>query len=448
MANRFYPYISALFLLLLCSCAPQLNTIAPADLQQISQDPRDVIRSVESDQPLLGPDEQRQFWDNFRDTYFLPWHSTAPLPTTAHPFWAIDWITRNTVYDKTLRPLQQQRNALIQRAGQQSFPTEHRRAITVVSCSVRALPTSAPLFYNPQQAGQGFPFDQLQHAMLPANTPVQVSHRSADGAWLFVETAAIYGWVASNAVAWVDSEQIARIESAPLAAVIRDQVAILGPVDQWYGDGRIGMLLPLASPEPSSHRVLMAVAGPDQQAQFTEATLAEDALLRAPLPLSPHNIARLAAPMMGQRYDWGEQFGGRDCSATLRDLFAPFGVWLPRNSSQQAEVGHVIPLSDLSPKQREQLILEQGIPFATFISLPGHIMLYVGQHDGHAIVLHTLWGLKTTSLFGKEGRWLVGKTVLTTLQPGLEQDGLWQSIGDLRSRITQMSLPLQPAQSE
>ena len=37
----------------------------------------------------------------------------------------------------------------------------------------------------------------------------------------------------------------------------------------------------------------------------------------------------------------------RDCSSTLRDLFTPFGLWLPRNSGQQAGEGIYISLKDL-----------------------------------------------------------------------------------------------------
>ena len=151
--------------------------------------------------------------------------------------------------------------------------------------------------------------------------------------------------------------------------------------------------------------------------------------------------------MLDQPYDWGERFAYRDCSATMRDLFAPFGIRLPRNSSRQAEVGSIIPLADLPPQQREQRILAAGIPFFTLINRPGHIMLYLGEDKGRAIILHTMWGLPTRSIWGHEGRWIVGRTVITTLQPGQERQGPLLSIGDLRSRIRQMNFPFLPADS-
>jgi len=434
--------------LLLSACAASMHSPAPMDLQHIPQDPQAFIDATHGDHALIPFNDQQRKADTLRTRHYLPWHSTGPLETTQRPFWASDWINNQPVYDATLSPLPPaQCKALLALAQQQTYPSCQQPAITVRRCSARALPTSAPLFHNPQRPGQGFPFDQLQHAALPANTPVLITHQSSDRAWVFVESVAIYGWIQANAVAKVNKDQIERIETLPLVGVVEDDHGVFDADKQRRFTCRTGMVLPLLCQGQHTATLLIAVADEKRCAVLREATIAAEAVAPIPIPLTPANLARVAAPMMGQPYDWGEQFNGRDCSATLRDLFAPFGVWLPRNSSQQAKMGHIIPLSDFSPKQREQMILEQGIPFATFISLPGHIMLYIGQHDGQAIVLHTLWGLKTTSLFGKEGRWLVGKTVLTTLQPGLERDVLWRFIGDLRSRITQMSFPLHTAQS-
>nr|WP_320049105.1 SH3 domain-containing protein [uncultured Desulfuromonas sp.] len=436
-------------ILLLSACSLPLSARTPQDLQRIPQNPQAFVGEHDSDQPLLSALEQQRQAEAYRHRYYLPWQSDGPLSTTQDPFWAIDWMNSHTVFAANLRPLDtDQRQALADLARPQDYPSLHQPATMVRSCSARALPTSSPLFDDPQRPGAGFPFDQLQHAILPANTPVLITHQSADQAWTFVESAAVYGWVPSDAVVSVNEAQAREIEALPLGCLLEDGLGIFDRDNRWCFASRHGALLPLVERSADSATLRIVVADENHRAMLCDATLPASAVASLPLPLTKAHLAQRAATMMGQPYDWGEQFGGRDCSATLRDLFAPFGLWLPRNSSQQAKVGEVLPLSHLSPQQCEQMILEQGIPLATFISLPGHIMLYVGQYEGRAIVLHTLWGLKTTSLFGTEGRWLVGKTVLTTLQPGLEQNNLWQSIGDLRSRITQMSFPLQPAQSE
>ena len=112
-------------------------------------------------------------------------------------------------------------------------------------------------------------------------------------------------------------------------------------------------------------------------------------------------------------------YQNRDCSATMKDLFSPFGIWLPRNSMDQAAKGVVfIDLSRLSCKEKEKMIISKGIPYLTLIWLRGHIMLYIGSYKGRAMVFHNLWGIKTKSFLGKEGRKIVGHAAITTVSPG------------------------------
>jgi hypothetical protein len=67
-------------------------------------------------------------------------------------------------------------------------------------------------------------------------------------------------------------------------------------------------------------------------------------------------------------------------------------------------------------------------------------MLYLGEYEGRAALLHTLWGVRTRTLAGREGRWLVGKTVITGLAPGMEQDGFFLSISALLERVESMNI--------
>ncbi len=66
-------------------------------------------------------------------------------------------------------------------------------------------------------------------------------------------------------------------------------------------------------------------------------------------------------------------------------------------------------------------------------------MLYIGAKEGQSALLHTILGLRTRSLTGQEGRWGIGRTVVTTLQPGLQRDGLLLGISNLRSKVESMN---------
>lgn len=90
-------------------------------------------------------------------------------------------------------------------------------------------------------------------------------------------------------------------------------------------------------------------------------------------------------------------------------------------------------LADLSEKEKENRIRAEAIPFQTLLYLPGHIGLYIGQFDGKAVMLHNMWGIR---IFETE-RYVVGKTVITTLYPGKELKGYSSS---LMSRVQSMTI--------
>ncbi len=421
------------------ACAPRLVDTTVADLQRLPQDPAAYLDPSTADRPLFSEVVQRELAVELLDHFFAPWQTNVPLDSTRQPFWAVDWLRSQAVFGINLRPAAAIKlEALIARAAPESYPSLDRKAITLRRCNLRALPTTQPLFSDPDRPGEGFPFDGLQHSALAANTPLHVTHRSSDGAWVFVETAQVYGWLPVAELAWVDAEFMRRFATGDYLTVTADRVAVVDVAGTYRFSADIGCLLPATGPE--SLEILIAVADAQQQAQLVTAQLPVGQSESFPLSPTPRRLATLAAGMVGQPYDWGGQLGHRDCSATIQDLFAPFGLWLPRNSSKQAEQGRVVPLAELTPAQREQRLLAEGIPSLTLVALPGHIMLYLGEADGRAILLHTLWGLRTTTLFGREGRWRVGRTVITTLEPGREASSLLKSVSRLRDRVSSMNL--------
>lgn len=123
--------------------------------------------------------------------------------------------------------------------------------------------------------------------------------------------------------------------------------------------------------------------------------------------------------MMGQPYGWGGYLFNRDCSLAMRDLFVPFGVWLPRNSSAQAKAWQFISFVKASPSGKESIIKDEGVPFATLLWLRGHITLYIGEYKGEPVMFHNVWGVRTNDGNG-EGRHIIGRAVVTSLQPGAE----------------------------
>lgn len=175
-------------------------------------------------------------------------------------------------------------------------------------------------------------------------------------------------------------------------------------------------------------RLGVPVRGANGTAELHSVVLARSDAARMPLALTSRNVATIADAMHGQLYGWGGMFENRDCSSTMRDLFAAFGLWLPRNSNQQAQVGQLIALDKLGPDEKIRSIRRTGLPFLSLIWLQGHIGLYLGTDPtGQPLMLHNMWGVRTDMPQGGQGRAIVGRLVISTLHPGEERPDVRQN---------------------
>jgi len=98
-----------------------------------------------------------------------------------------------------------------------------------------------------------------------------------------------------------------------------------------------------------------------------------------------------AFAMLREPYGWGGKDGGYDCSRFLLDVFAAFGIDLPRHSARQAMAGTFnVDVSSVEDHNEKRLLLEasaqRGIVLLHF---PGHIMLYLGtSEEGVPMAIH------------------------------------------------------------
>lgn len=372
-----------------------------------------------SDQLLLPLTEQAVLHGRALERFFAPWRMQHTSLTAAQAFWGVRAYGGKQGYAENLQPYPRDRwNQLVALQNMGAYPSMHSPGIITRNTAMRVLPTLRPFFLDPTQPGEGFPFDYFQNSALWLGTPVFVAHVSSDRAWYLVETAFSHGWVRAEDVALAGKDFCAAYESRNMAALVMDDTALVAG-GRFLGQTHIGAIFPIH--RKTGTKVWVKVPARDMN-NWAEMDLAELSLLQAvpmPLPLTSRAVAKLADAMSGQLYGWGGMFENRDCSSTMRDLFLPFGIWLPRNSSQQAKQGQFISLGGMSPEAKLAAIRAQGVPFASLIWLPGHIGLYIGVDGrGEPLLLHNLWGVRTVRPGGGEGRAVAGKLSISTLRPG------------------------------
>ena len=371
--------------------------------------------------------------NKYEKSYFSPWNIDEPVVTRDDVQWAFKSYRVGRTYGDNLRPLKQEFfDEMLYQSNIQNYLTLSKRAITLKHVNIRAYPTSKPLLLDPSLAGEGFPFDYLQNSTIQANKPIFATHYSKDGEWVHILSSFTHGWIKSNDIVFLNKDHTDAWQKAQQVFITKENESIYSQSGDFLFKTKIGTMLALVSENEEEYEVLVVSSQNGTKPLFLKAKLSKDIAKKDGLALNGTNFENIANQMLNSNYGWGGIYGERDCSSMLRDLYAPFGLWLPRNSSKQSKIGEVISFDGLDNNQKIALIKEKALPFKTLLYKKGHIMLYVGTYKDEVIIFHDTWGVKTKE--GKvEGRIIIGKTIFSTLKLGKEQKNYDKSSQLLRN---------------
>ena len=436
-------FVVAVALLSVIGCAhDEIALVSTGPLDDLAKIPQDATAFAETGgPPILEVDEQ--WLKEFEDHWYGPWKQTEPKICTAQEFsWATELFPKQSIFGPNLLEFSASRvEAITANAQLDQYPSQATYGITVRNTSMRALPSADPFFYDFRKAGEGYPFDYNQNSAVWSGTPLFLSHISQDGRFIAAESPYTCGWIDSRDIATVDGEFVAKYSSTNLAAIRQDRIPISSDRTGFLFQGRIGMLLPMTTRDETGVHLLAPVADASRRASMTHVRLLDRDAAPFPLPFSEDQLAKVINEILGQPYGWGGLGGYRDCSSTILDIFLPFALPLPRNSRSQAGAGKNVTIEHLSLAEKREHILAAAAPFRTILNLDGHNMLYLGVFEGSPVAFHTIWGLRTESADeSRAGRYLIGKSVITSLSPGREISELSRSRGDLLSRIRSFTL--------
>lgn len=441
---RYYTYlifIVPIFCLISCSSAfynpSSLQLGVVKDLIIYPQDLK-VYASVLPSCALISEKRSTSEYLRFKKHFFQPWNATkvsVSVDTLRYIFTCPNTKNRIRWWAENLLPWTESDWKAIERnATCSTYPSCMERGILIERVSVRAAPTSLPFFLNPSLAGEGFPFDYLAVSNLHLGMPVLVAHTSADGAWFFIETALVSGWIPKRAVATVGPSLIEKVVSLPQAVIIHDYIPLREINGHFVGLGFLGTVLPIEKIKSHTYIVLVPVDDQYGNAHFVNVEISKSDAMLMPQVLTADHIATLGNPLIGTHYGWGGNFGLRDCSELMKDLFIPFGIWLPKNSRSQIHAWNFIELENCSREEYHNIMKTQAIPFATLIGCKGHLGLYLGMYNDVPVMLHNFWGVRVYEK-KKKSRHVLGRTIITSLDVGSELD-TYELLFDLKLGIS------------
>ncbi len=251
--------------------------------------------------------------------------------------------------------------------------------------------------------------DRLQLTSVSLGTPFVVLARSRDTSWLFVQTPGYRGWLKANDSAATESRLSVQnfYRSSNFLLATGSRVEIEPDPFELNSSGlflQMGDKLPLEDPEESENLHAQGPFGcftvkiPARERlgslSFRKGLvrMSEDVRI-GNLKLTGREILNQAFKMLGERYGWGGLYNRRDCSRFVQDIFASFGLVLPRDAWAQEMLGskNKILFEGNSEERKVQLrSLRPGNP----LYMPGHTLIYLGQDNGRFFAIHDGAGYK------------------------------------------------------
>ncbi len=300
-------------------------------------------------------------------------------------------------------------------------------ALVTTRADLRTFPTATRVFNRPDDTD----IDRFQESALFPGTPVAVLHHSRDGEWAFVISPRYAAWMRSDRLAIGDAatvlgyaaegpwlivtgaraETVYTPEAPQLSRLSLDMGTRVPLLADWPRDKPVNGQLPAAA-----HVIALPSRNAQGRLEIVPALLPHSADVSPHyLPLNTRHLLQQSFKFLGERYGWGHSFDARDCSGFVSEVYAGFGLEMPRNTGDQGKSPAFDILqvpAGMSREARRQLV--QSLHAGDLVYIPGHVMMVLGQDKGLTYVIHDTPGVRYADA---EGSWPVNGVAVTPLEP-------------------------------
>ena len=280
-----------------------------------------------------------------------------------------------------------------------------RYALTVKFVNQRVIPSKLALLKTSQQIH----FDRNQNSALDIATPLAVIHSTENGQWHYAVGPTSSGWIANNAIAFADKEEIDSYLKSKKFVISTSAKSSIYLSGRYYDYLRMGVRLPKIMEIDDKTMVLIPSRGRNGKLILSNAILKTADVQEGYLPYTAQTILTQAFKFLHAPYGWGGMYGEQDCSKFIQEIYATVGIRMPRNSTSQSNVGKAkVELEGLDKTTRAKLLRDTATIGGTIVHLKGHIVLYLGEYKGEPYIIHTVWGESSE-------HFALGRTAVTSL---------------------------------
>ncbi|HHS91781.1 MAG TPA: glycoside hydrolase, partial [Campylobacterales bacterium] len=299
------------------------------DTTHIKQDPTPFTENID----IMTDQEQLEYDDIYNQKFFSPWDQNSVELSKGAKTWQFKYAKETTYRSDGQRIPKSWYRYEITNSNFKNSDTLNLHAITLRHTDLRLYPSSRGIYYDPRRAGEGFPFDYSQNSSVHINTPIIISHYSVDKLWVYAQTSFASGWIKIEDVAFTTPDFQKKFKNGNYAITVKDNLKLKDENGE-VSLVKMGSIFPI---DPKTKKYLRARKDEKGFAYISQVNVHDvDIIAQKPIKFNAYNLAYISKQLVGEPYGWGGKENCRDCSALTRDFFSPFGIYLPRNSRQQA----------------------------------------------------------------------------------------------------------------
>jgi hypothetical protein len=291
--------------------------------------------------------------------------------------------------------------------------------LVVKRTALRSFPTNDSVFKKPNEVN----LDRFQETALFPTEIVAIMHQSLDSNWLFISNYNYSAWVKKDDIAIASKDDVFNFSKRKMFLTITgDKIfSNFNPHDLNVSQVQfdMGVTLPLVdlSDIPATlggqntfmnFVVYLPTRTVSGELEVKMALIPRNKDVRIGyLPFTEENILNQSFKFLGERYGWGHSFNARDCTGFVGDIYKSFGIFMPRNTGQQAksEQGNNVRFSKLDSNDDKLKEIKKLNP-GDLIYIPGHVMIFIGLKNNDPYIIHDVSGL---SYYDTDGKYVQSK---------------------------------------
>ncbi|MDR2192460.1 MAG: SH3 domain-containing protein [Endomicrobium sp.] len=306
--------------------------------------------------------------------------------------------------------------------GQFDKTIDVKFAMTVKYAELRVFPTTEKLFSSLDTLD----LDRMQITQLDIASPIAVIYSTKDKQWHYVISEIAEGWLSKDSFAFCKQDVIKDykrwdkliVTISPNSDIYKD-----AEMTDFFDYVKMGAALPLGNVEGDTVEIRIPIAKTDNTLGFSKAYMRLADVSIGYMKYTQRNVLNQAFKHLNSPYGWGGMNGEQDCSSFIRQIFACFGIVMPRNSTGQSQVGIFAGSFETGEPEyvRAQRIIKNAEPAIALIYFPGHIMLYAGHEAQKPYIIHSIWGYGEDT--EKESKtYLINRVAITSMNLGDASD--------------------------